>query len=208
MNNKAKDIDWNSIKAILKANTTLCALVVLDIVLFFMAIQQGSTNDSLDGQISSLGIKEKQIKANLSKLTGLEKDFEALKNIKESIQKKCINFGKKTTIYNFLKQVNDFLQQNKLTVSNTQLYNINKNRSINFNQDLEEFNGDNVIANYNASFVGAIEDLITFLNKLNELPYFINLQKLELRNNAKDDSVSLNVNLSFSILGKIQLKEQ
>ena len=199
MNNKAKDIDWNSIKAILKANTTLCALVVLDIVLFFMAIQQGSTNDSLDGQISSLGIKEKQIKANLSKLTGLEKDFEALKNIKESIQKKCINFGKKTTIYNFLKQVNDFLQQNKLTVSNTQLYNINKNRSINFNQDLEEFNGDNVIANYNASFVGAIEDLITFLNKLNELPYFINLQKLELRNNAKDDSVSLNVNLSFSI---------
>ena len=208
MNNKAKDIDWNSIKAILKANTTLCALVVLDIVLFFMAIQQGSTNDSLDGQISSLGIKEKQIKANLSKLTGLEKDFEALKNIKESILKKCINFGKKTTIYNFLKQVNDFLQQNKLTVSNTQLYNINKNRSINFNQDLEEFNGDNVIANYNASFVGAIEDLITFLNKLNELPYFINLQKLELRNNAKDDSVSLNVNLSFSILGKIQLKEQ
>lgn len=208
MSDKAKDIDWNSIKAILKANTTLCALVVLDIVLFFMAIQQGITNDSLDGKISSLGIKEKQIKANLSKLTGLEKDFEALKNIKESIQKKCINFGKKTTIYNFLKQINDFLQQNKLTVSNTQLYNINKNRSINFNQDLEEFDGDNVIASYNASFVGTTEDLITFLNKLNELPYFINLQKLELRNNAKDDSISLNINLSFSILGKIQLKEQ
>ena len=208
MSDKAKDIDWNSIKAILKANTTLCALVVLDIVLFFMAIQQGITNDSLDGQISSLGIKEKQIKANLSKLTGLEKDFDALKNIKESIQKQCINFGKKTVIYNFLKQVNDFLQQNKLTVSSTQLYNVNKNRSINFNQDLEEFNGDNVIASYNASFVGVPEDLITFLNKLNELPYFINLQKLELRNNAKDDSVSLNVNLSFSLLGKIQLKEQ
>ncbi|MGX8716389.1 MAG: hypothetical protein ACSW8C_00165 [bacterium] len=206
--NKLANIDLDTIKAFVKANPLLCILVVLDIALFFIAFQQDNASEALEEKISSYMIKEKQIKANLSKLTGMERDFDSLKAIKTTILKKCINFGKKITIYNFLKQIDSFLLQNKLTVSNTQLYDINQNRNINFNQDLEEFDGDSVIASYNVFFTGSPEDLLTFLNKLNELPYFTNLQKLELRNNTSDKGVALNVNLSFSMLGKVQLKEQ
>ena len=206
MNNLA-NIDWDSVKAFIKGNTLLCALAILDLSLLFIAIKFGDTNESMQSQISSLQIKEKQIKANLEKLVGLEKHFEILKDINTVILKKCINFGKKTKIYNFLKEIDGFLAGNKLNIANTNLYDINRGQNINFNQDLSEFSGDSILANYNVSFVGKVEDLVSFLTQLNSLPYFTNLQKLEMRNNQRDDGVLLNVNLSFALLGKIQLKE-
>lgn len=205
--NKLSNIDWDSVKAFIKDNTLLCALAILDIFLFVLALQRGSANDALQESISNMQLKEKQIKANLTKLTRIEKDFGTIKAIKADILKKCINFGKKTTVFNFLKQVDGFLSGKKLSVSNTNLYDINKNRNINFNQDLEEFDGDNVLASCNVSFAGGSEDLSTFLEKLNALPYFINLQKLEMRKNSNGDATLLNVNLSFSVLGKIQLRD-
>ena len=206
--NKLANIDWDSLKAFIKGNPLLCALVVLDIFLFFIALGRSNANEVLQGQISSLQVKEKQIKTNLEKLNGMEKDFETLKNVKVAILKKCLNFGKKTTVYNFLKQMDGFLPGSKINVSNTNLYNINKSRNINFNQDLSEFDGDNVVSNYSVLFSGKIEDFATFLKQFNELPYCINLQKLELRRKETAGGiVSLNVNLSFALLGKIQLKE-
>ena len=206
--NKLANIDWDSLKAFIKGNPLLCALVVLDIFLFFIALGRSNANEVLQGQISSLQVKEKQIKTNLEKLNGMEKDFETLKNVKVAILKKCLNFGKKTTVYNFLKQMDGFVPGSKINVSNTNLYNINKSRNINFNQDLSEFDGDNVVSNYSVLFSGKIEDFATFLKQFNELPYCINLQKLELRRKETAGGiVSLNVNLSFALLGKIQLKE-
>lgn len=204
---KLKNIDWNSIKAFVKGNVPLCVLAVLDIVLFFTALGCGNMRRTLQEKISSLQVKEQQIKVHLGKLTGLEKDFENLKNLKSDIFKGCINFGKKSNVYNLLKQIDGFLHKKNLNVSNADLYNINKNRNINPNQDLLEFDGDNIVAKYNTSFSGTPEDLATFLEKLNQLPYFINLQKLEIKNNSANNVTLLNVNLSFALLGKIQLKE-
>lgn len=206
--NKLENIDWESIKAFIKGNTLLCALAVLDVFLFFTALGRSNTNESLRSQISSLEIKEKQIKTNLEKLNGMERDFETLKNVKDAILKRCLNFGKKTTVYNFLKQMDGFLPGNRINISNTSLYDINKGRNINFNQDLSEFDGDSIVSNYSVLFNGKTEDLQMFLRQLNELPYCINLQKLEMRNNSATTGVdTLNINLSFALLGKIQLKE-
>jgi hypothetical protein len=99
------------------------------------------------------------------------------------------------------------LPENKINISNVNLYDINKKRNINFNQDLSEFDGDVVIAGYNASLTGTTENFIEFLGKLNQLPYFINLQKLEMKNDPNKEAAPLNVNLNFDLLGKIQLKE-
>lgn len=206
--NKLENIDWNSVKVFIKANPLLCALGALDIFLFCTAIGRGNTNSDISGQISALQIKERQIKTTLQKLNGLEKDFETLKNLKISIFKKCLNFGKKTTVYNFLKQVSSFLPGHKINISNTNLYDITKGRSINFNQDLSEFDGDSVLSNYTVLFSGKMEDFTMFLDQFNALPYCINLQKLELRgNNTVKGDVLLNINLTFALLGKIQLKE-
>ena len=206
--NKTTNIDWDTVKTFIKGNPLLCALIILDIFLFVAILGRGNANDVLQGKISSLQIKEKQIKTNLEKLKGLEKHFETLKNVKDSILKKCLNFGKKATVYNFLKQIDSFLPGKKINISNTNLYNITKNRSINFNQDLSEFDGDHVVSTYSILFAGKTEDLTTFLKQFNELPYCINLQKLEIRNNDTTGGVpSLNVNLSFALLGKIQLRE-
>lgn len=205
--NKLENIDWESIKAFIKGNTLLCALAVLDVFLFFTALGRGNTNEALQSQISSLQIKEKQIKTNLEKLNGMEKDFETLKNVKVAILKKCLNFGKKTIVYNFMKQMDGFLPGNKVNISNTNLYDIEKGRNINFNQDLSEYDGDNIVSSYSVLFIGKIEDLQKFLKQLNELPYCINLQKLEMRNNTTAGAGTLSINLSFALLGKIQLKE-
>ncbi len=205
---KPVNIDWNSIKTFLKGNPLLCALVILDIFLLSSALGRGNANEAMKSQINSLQVKEKQIKANLGKLNGLEKHFDTLKNVKVDILKKCLNFGKKTMVYNFLKQIDGFLPENKINISNTNLYDIEKSRNINFNQDLSEFDGDNVVSSYNVLFSGKVEDLVAFLKQLNELPYCINLQKLEMRQiDTPGKSISLNVNLSFALLGKVQLKE-
>ena len=205
--NKLANIDWDKVKTFIKGNPVLCALLALDIFLLFVIWGHGDVNESIQNKISSLQLKEKQIRANLTKLNGLEKDFETLGNIKNDILNKCINFGEKVTIYNFLKQMDSSLPENKINISNVNLYDINKKRNINFNQDLSEFDGDVVIAGYNASLTGTTENFIEFLGKLNQLPYFINLQKLEMKNDPNKEAAPLNVNLNFDLLGKIQLKE-
>ena len=167
--NKLSNIDWDSVKTFIRGNTLLCVLAVLDVFLFFVAWGQGNTNDGLQEKIASLQMKEKQIKSTLGKLNGLEKDFETLKTLKADILKKSLNFGKKTKVYNFLKQIDSFLPENKINISNTNLYDISKSRNINFNQDLSEFEGDHVISNYSVLFSGKTEDLITFLKQLNEI---------------------------------------
>lgn len=205
--NKLANIDWDKVKTFIKGNPVLCTLLAMDIFLLFVIWGHGDTNESIQSKISSLQLKEKQIRANLTKLSGLEKDFETLGNIKNDILNKCINFGEKVTIYNFLKQMDSSLPENKVNISNVNLYNINKKRNINFNQDLSEFDGDVVIAGYNASLTGTTENFIEFLGKLNQLSYFINLQKLEMKNDPNKEAAPLNVNLNFDLLGKIQLKE-
>ena len=206
--NKLENIDWETIKTFIKGNTLLCALAAVDIFLFFAALGCDNKNDGLQEKISSLQIKENQIKANLGKLKGLEKDYETLETLKTDIIKKCLNFGKKAKVYNFLKQIDGFLPGNKINISNTNLYDITKGQTINFNQDLSEFDGDSILSIYNVLFSGKFEDLAAFLKQLDELPYCINLQKLEMRkNDTKGAVVSLNVNLSFALLGKIQLKD-
>lgn len=207
--NKLENIDWDTIKTFIRGNTLLCALAVLDVFLLFAALGRSDNNEDILNQTYNLQIKEKQIKMNLEKLKGMERDFETLKKTKAEVLQKCLNFGKKTVVYNFLKRIDGFLQGSKINISNTNLYDITKSRNINFNQDLSEFDDDNVLSNYSVLFSAKVADFEKFLKQLNELPYCINLQKLEIRNvETKGNNALLNVNLSFALLGKIQLREQ
>ena len=60
-------ISVDQIKDFAKNNILLCAILVLDIILFFSAISLNTANTDLGGKIDSLSIKKNQIQNNITK---------------------------------------------------------------------------------------------------------------------------------------------
>ena len=123
-----------------------------------------------------------------------------------SFLKKCVNFGKKTSVYKFLTQISDlFPTDSNLNLSIVKSYNITKNQSLLLDQDLQAFEGDNICVDYALSFVCPYSKMIQIINDMgSRLNYFARLKQVEIKNMAKDDNLS--VNLVYTVLGKIHPK--
>lgn len=200
------NISVDQVKDFVKNNILLCVMLALDIVLFFSAISLGSSNDELEGQIDSLSIKKNQIEGNITKLSTVNKDYQALQEFKTKFSKKCVNFGKKTSVYKFLNQISGFFEENaSLNLSIVKSYNITKNQVLSLEQDLQPFKDDNIIVDYSLTYKATYSDVIKIINAINSLNYFIKLKQVDIKTTG-DENV-LSANLVYSVLGKIRPKE-
>ena len=200
------NISLDQVKDFAKNNILLCILLVLDIVLFFSAVSLGSSNDELEGKIDSLSIKKNQIQSNITKLTGVNKDYQMFQEVKTKLVKKCVNFGKKTSVYKFLNQISEFFQEGtNLNLSIVKSYNITKNQALSLDQDLQAFKDDNIIVDYSLTYTASYSEIIKIINAMNSLNYFIKLKQLEIKTTG--DEGNLSANLVYRVLGKIRPKE-
>ena len=200
------NISVDQVKDFVKNNILLCVMLALDIVLFFSAISLGSSNDELEGQIDSLSIKKNQIESNITKLSTVNKDYQALQDFKTKFSKKCVNFGKKTSVYKFLNQISGFFEESaSLNLSIVKSYNISKSQVLSLDQDLQPFKDDNIIVDYSLTYKATYSDVIKIINAINLLNYFIKLKQVDIKTTG-DESI-LSANLVYSVLGKIRPKE-
>jgi|GEM_PF-4869002 len=200
------NISLEQVKDFAKNNILLCILLVLDIVLFFSAVSLGSSNDELEGKIDSLSIKKNQIQSNITKLTGVNKDYQMFQEVKTKLVKKCVNFGKKTSVYKFLNQISEFFQEGaNLNLSIVKSYNITKNQALSLDQDLQSFNDDNIIVDYSLTYTASYSEIIKIINAMNSLNYFIKLKQVDIKTTG--DEGNLSANLVYRVLGKIRPKE-
>ena len=200
------NISVDQVKDFVKNNILLCVMLALDIVLFFSAISLGSSNDELEGQIDSLSIKKNQIGSNITKLSTVNKDYQALQDFKTKFSKKCVNFGKKTSVYKFLNQISEFFEENSgLNLSIVKSYNITKNQALSLDQDLQSFKDDNIIVDYSLTYKATYSEIIKTINAINSLNYFIKLKQVDIK--TIGDESTLSANLVYSVLGKIRPKE-
>ena len=200
------NISVDQVKDFVKNNILLCVMLALDIVLFFSAISLGSSNDELEGQIDSLSIKKNQIESNITKLSTVNKDYQALQDFKTKFSKKCVNFGKKTSVYKFLNQISGFFEESaSLNLSIVKSYNISKSQVLSLEQDLQPFKDDNIIVDYSLTYKATYSDVIKIINAINLLNYFIKLKQVDIKTTG-DESI-LSANLVYSVLGKIRPKE-
>ena len=200
------NISVDQVKVFVKNNILLCVMLALDIVLFFSAISLGSSNDELEGQIDSLSIKKNQIGSNITKLSTVNKDYQALQDFKTKFSKKCVNFGKKTSVYKFLNQISEFFEENSgLNLSIVKSYNITKNQALSLDQDLQSFKDDNIIVDYSLAYKATYLEIIKIINAINSLNYFIKLKQVDIK--TIGDESTLSANLVYSVLGKIRPKE-
>lgn len=200
------NISVDQVKDFVKNNILLCVMLALDIVLFFSAISLGSSNDELEGEIDSLSIKKNQIESNITKLSTVNKDYQALQDFKTKFSKKCVNFGKKTSVYKFLNQISGFFEESaSLNLSIVKSYNISKSQVLSLEQDLQPFKDDNIIVDYSLTYKATYSDVIKIINAINSLNYFIKLKQVDIKTTG-DESI-LSANLVYSVLGKIRPKE-
>lgn len=200
------NISVDQVKDFIKNNILLCVMLALDIVLFFSAISLGSSNDELEGQIDSLSIKKNQIESNITKLSTVNKDYQALQDFKTKFSKKCVNFGKKTSVYKFLNQISGFFQENStLNLSILKSYNITKGQVLSLEQDLQAFKDDNIIVDCSLTCTATYSEIIKMINDMNTLNYFIKLKQIDIKPTNIEEKLS--ANLVYSVLGKIRPKE-
>lgn len=200
------NISADQVKIFVKNNILLCVMFALDVVLFFSAISLGSSNAELEGEIDSFSIKKNQIQNNMTKLSTINKDHKTLQEFKAKFSKKCVNFGKKTSVYKFLNQVSSFFQENStLNLSILKSYNITKGQMLSLEQDLQAFKGDNIIVDYSLTCTATYSEIIKMINDMNTLNYFIKLKQIDIKTTNTEGNLS--ANLVYSVLGKIVPKE-
>lgn len=198
-------ISVDQIKDFAKNNILLCAMFVLDIILFFSAISLNTTNTDLEGKIDSLSIKKNQIQNNITKLSTVNDDYNNFQELKTKFLKKCVNFGKKTSVYKFLNQINTFFPENSnLHLSIVKSYNITKSQALSLDQDLQAFTEDNIIVDYNLTCSLSYPEVIKIINDISSLNYFIKLKQIDIKTNSEGKVSST---LVYSVLGKIRPKE-
>ena len=200
-------MDLESIKYFVKNNIVQCTIVIADIFLFCVAIAWGNGGRLANNKIDTLQIQERKIKTNLDKLANVEKDLATLQDLERDILKKCVNFAKKTSVYKILNQINDFLPNTDLKITNTGSYDVTKNRIIGLDQDLSAFEGDIIIATYTLSFRANFEEFIEFVKNIKTLKCFIDLQQINLQQQNSENTQMVIVSLDYRILGKIKIKE-
>lgn len=200
------NISADQVKDFVKNNILLSIVFAIDVVLFFSAIRLSASNDELEGKIDSCSIKKNQIQNNITKLSTINKDYKTLQDFKTKFAKKCVNFGKKTSVYKFLNQISSFFQENStLNLSMVKSYNITKNQILSLDQDLQLFKEDNIIVDYSLTYTATYSEVIKIINDMNTLNYFIKLKQIDIKTTGTEDKLS--VNLVYSVLGKIIPKE-
>ena len=208
-----KPLTFEYILAFLKANISICILLVFDIVLGFSTILLGNYKSEIGTQIADVQAKVKRIEGQIKNLTGIQSDINKLSQIEEKIYKKCVNFGKKTALYKFSGKINSFLNEGRNGISETwtNTYNLTKKQSISLDQDMRSFQNDYVVSNYSISFKSTFEQLIDFLKNVLTYDRLMQLKTLDVKNinsTKGEEENLLNVNITYSILGKIKLKEE
>ncbi len=210
--NPLLSINFEQFRNFLKNNVLIYVLAILNIVIFIFNISLGNSNAEVSSQIDSTQLNAKHIETQINQLNTINNDLNTLKQTEEEILDKCLNFGKKTSIYKFLTKINLFLKENtsKLNVSISNSYNLTQKQSLSLDQNLQNFNGNYVIVDYLMTFRSSFQDMLNFLKSMHELPYFITLKQMDIKIDTKASSTEeplLNVNLTYSMLGKIKIKE-
>lgn len=213
--NSLSNITIEDIKQFIKNNKLMCTLAIASIVLFILRNNFSASCDEISSQMDSINLQVKQMEKQINMLRTVDADLKHLDGIKADIFKKCLNFGKNTSTYKFFNQLNEILKGHQITSTNsiTKSYNLIKKQSLTLEQDLSPFNGDIILVEYTMAFKTNFKNLMAFLKQMEQLDRLIRLKQLDIRQgeiNNKDGEIvrnDLNVNLVFSILGKISLKE-
>lgn len=213
--NNLSNITVEDIKQFIKNNKLMCVLVIVCIVLFILRNNFSASCDELSSQMDSVALQVKQMEKQINMLRTVDADLKHLDGIKADIFKKCLNFGKNTSTYKFFNRLNEIFKEHQITSTNsiTKSYNLIKKQSITLEQDLSHFNGDIILVECTMAFNTNFKNLIAFLKQMEQFDRLIRLKQLDIRQREtrnKDGEKTendLNVNLVFSILGKISLKE-
>lgn len=213
--NNLSNITVEDIKQFIKNNKLMCALAIASIVLFVLRNNFSASCDELSSQMDSINLQVKQMEKQINMLRTVDADLKHLDGIKADIFKKCLNFGKNTSTYKFFNRLNEMLKEHQITSTNsiTKSYNLIKKQSITLEQDLSHFNGDIILVECTMAFKSNFKNLMGFLKQMEQMDRLIRLKQFNVRqeetsNNVEEKTTNnLNVNLVFSILGKISLKE-
>ncbi len=213
--NNLSNITIEDIKQFIKNNKLMCVLAVASFVLFILRNNFSASCDEISSQMDSVNLQVKQMEKQINMLRTVDADLKHLDGIKMDIFKKCLNFGKNTSTYKFFNRLNEILKGHQITSTNsiTKSYNLIKKQSLTLEQDLSPFNGDIILVEYTMAFKTNFKNLMAFLKQMGQLDRLIRLKQLDIRQGEtsnKDGEIvrnNLNVNLVFSILGKISLKE-
>lgn len=205
-------INLEDVKQFIKNNKLICGLVVINIILFILRSNFSANCDEIASQMDSINLQVKQIEKQMNMLRTVEADLKQLENVKIDILKKCLNFGKNTSTYKFFNALNTILNEHHIVSTNsiTRSYNLIKKQNLTLEQDLSPFNGDLILVEYTMVFKSSFKNLIAFLRNMKQLDRLICLKQIDIRESeAGDENLqnNLNVNLIFSVLGKIAMKE-
>lgn len=213
--NNLSNITLEDIKLFIKNNKLLCVFAIATIVLFNLSNHFSTSCNEISAQMDSINLQVKQMEKQINMLRTVDVDLKNLETIKANIFKKCLNFGKNTSTYKFFNKLNEILKKSQIASTNaiTKSYNLIKRQNLTLEQDLSAFNGDLILVEYSMTFRSNFKNMMDFFKRIEQLDRFMRLKQLDIRQNEngskKDETVTndLNVNLVFSILGKIALKE-
>lgn len=211
--NSSSSINFESIKNFIKGHLLICILAIFNIALFFISISLGNSCDEISSQIDSIQLNAKHMENQINQLKNINNDLETLNQLEADITKKCLNFGKKTSIYKLLTKINQLLpnSESSLNVSTSSSYNLTLKQPITLDQNLQSFNGNYVLVDYTMTFKSNFKDTLDFIKSMNNFPYFISLKQMDIKLDIKSTAETrplLNVSLVYSILGKIKMKEE
>ena len=214
--NNLSNITIEDIKQFIRNNKLICVLAIASIVLFVLRNNFSANCDEISSQMDSVNLQVKQMEKQINMLRTVEADLKHLEGVKTDIFKKCLNFGKNTSTYKFFNKLNEILKEYRITSTNsiTKSYNLIKKQSLTLDQDLSPFNGDLLLVEYTMVFKSNFKNLMGFLKQMEQLDRLIRLKQLDIRqeemSNKDGEAIKndLNINLVFSILGKISLKEE
>ena len=210
--NSLSSINFQNIKTFIRGNLLICTLAILNIIIFFISISFENSCDEIASQIDSIHLNAKHIENEINQLKTISSDLTTLNQLETDITKKCLNFGKKTSIYKLLTKINQLLSspEASLNVSISSSYNLTLKQAISLDQNLQNFTGNYILVDYTMTFKSNFKDTLNFIKSINNLPYFINLKqmdmKLDITPTTNGDPL-LNVSLVYSMLGKIKIKE-
>lgn len=206
----SSNITVNDVKDFVKNNVTICALILVNLVCFIMANSYGNAKGRYSNQLDQEQLKVKKLETELDNLKTISADIEALSKSEEAIWEKCLNFGKKTSLYKFVNKVHAFLDENEehdFVANLTSAYDLTKKQPISMDQDVSDLHGDYVLGEYTMNFKGNFAQLLSFMKKIQEMEYYIQLKQIDLKALNTEDLEELTISLIYQILGKIKIKE-
>ncbi len=204
-------IDLGKIKEFIRNNVIVCLLVIVDCILFFVNVSLSHSVEETSSQMDALQLQYNYVKTQLANLNSIEKDLSTIKSLEEDIFDKCLNFGKKTSIYKFLTKINQISAEvaKSLNVTIVNSVDVTKSQQISLDQSLLDYNGDYVIVDYKMTFNGSFSTIVYFINKINEIDNFITLKSIDINEIKRplEQASVCDVTLVYSILGKIKIKD-